>query len=676
MDESLVKFCSGGDDIKIWDLSSTAPLHQFSPHTGPVSSLCWSQNNQLLASASSVGDKVVLTYTKNVATNVIELAEGEKQTCLALNSTTRYLACGGKNQLVSIWDLKSKKLRKTYKEHRDNVTCVVFNWNDTYLSSGSASGEILVHNVVSGQPGTPMVTPSGQTIRDIGYSHFKKSLLAAASDDGSLSLWDTNTNKMVSAFSDAHSAPAMSLCFSPVNNLLLASAGLDKKVVCYDVNGRKTIKFMTVESPLTSLAFMHNGATLATGSTRGKIYIFDLRMGSSPMNTLSAHKSSVQCIRFQHQSGSSKTNGPASKSSRTVSSQKKSSASSAEPGELGSMVPDNMKASKESLNEKSQGDALPRLNQIDNMDVISPIRDGGDSTNLRAPLRNGPASITDDRPETVGKAETQQKHSSLPGAGIFSPLSSDVDNPNIDSSTRRNPIGSVALEASPFGPIRRALPNHVDGADNGTTINSVRFKSPIQSSIIPGDPVSPRRTSFPTSVADARHIPNLLDLAPIGQGRDEATPTTTPTSHRPVLSPEEAPSRLIPKSLPTTQPTKFLDELNPRIPLEDYVEEEEEKEKVEGEGPRGATAAGSSLQNTPFQTFQVDFIKDLIEESLEEFRMAIHRDVTNLQLEMLRQFQIQQTEIQALLERYSVNEGLLAEIETLREENKRLKAKY
>ncbi|XP_030828961.1 protein NEDD1-like [Strongylocentrotus purpuratus] len=677
MEEGPIKFASGGDDIKIWDLSSSTPQQLFSPHAGPISSLCWSQNNQLLASASSVGDKIVLSYGKSLSTNIIELAVGEKQTCLSMNSTSRYLVCGGKNKLVSIWDLKNKKLKRTYKEHRDSVSCVLFNWNDSYLASGSASGEILLHNVVSGQPGSPMVASNGQTIRDVGYSFFKKSLLAAASDDGSLTLWDTNTSKLVTSFSDAHNAPTTALSFSPLNNLLLASSGLDKRVVCYDVNGRSVIKTMTVESPLTSLSFMQDGATLAAGSTRGKIYVFDLRMGSAPLKTLNAHKSSVQAIRFQYANGAPKVNGPVSKS-RTAGSHKKSSSSTSsipmhEPSEPTSSIPDNVKASKESLNERTNGDPSPRYEQMDNMDIISPIREGGDSTTARTSVRNGPNSVTDDRPETMGKAETQQRRNSLPGAGIFSPLSSENDNPSIDSSVRRNPVGSVALESSPFGPIRRAFPNNLDGLDNGTTTatsNSVRFRSPLHS---PVDLPSPRRTSFPTTVMDTRRIPASLNIRPVrldsdtrmeGEEEEEAaSPVTTPTIHRPVFSPEEPPKTSFPRSFPSPAPPP-------------HTSSEAETRMNEGAVGGGTEAAGSSLQNTPFQTFQVDFIKNLIEESLDQFRVAIHRDVTNLQLEMLRQFQIQQTEIQALLQRYSVNEGLLSEIETLREENKRLKNKY
>lgn len=62
------------------------------------------------------------------------------------------------------------------------------------------------------------------------------------------------------------------------------------------------LQTVVVESPLTAVEFMPDGASLAVGSSRGKIYLYDLRMLNSPIKTVGAHKTSVQCIQFQHSS--------------------------------------------------------------------------------------------------------------------------------------------------------------------------------------------------------------------------------------------------------------------------------------------------------------------------------------------------------------------------------------
>lgn len=66
------------------------------------------------------------------------------------------------------------------------------------------------------------------------------------------------------------------------------------------------MKTLVADAPLTAVDFMPDGATLAIGSSRGKIYQYDLRMLKSPVKTISAHKTSVQCIVFQYSTALSK----------------------------------------------------------------------------------------------------------------------------------------------------------------------------------------------------------------------------------------------------------------------------------------------------------------------------------------------------------------------------------
>ena len=77
-----------------------------------------------------------------------------------------------------------------------------------------------------------------QALRKLQYSHYKKSLLGACYDSGAVFLWDASRRQMSNSFTAFHVAPASDIAFSPLNDMLLTSVGLDKRIVCYDVNGK------------------------------------------------------------------------------------------------------------------------------------------------------------------------------------------------------------------------------------------------------------------------------------------------------------------------------------------------------------------------------------------------------------------------------------------------------
>ena len=62
------RLASAGDDIKLWDCDGFVVESQYNPHDGNnISSICWSHDNSALISASTVGDKIVITYPQKSA---------------------------------------------------------------------------------------------------------------------------------------------------------------------------------------------------------------------------------------------------------------------------------------------------------------------------------------------------------------------------------------------------------------------------------------------------------------------------------------------------------------------------------------------------------------------------------------------------------------------------------
>ena len=81
--------------------------------------------------------------------------------------------------------------------------------------------------------------PFLQAIRQLQYSYCKKYLLASTSDLGTVTLWDTSAKKLLHTFDTSHKAPATGLAFSPTNRMLMTSVGLDKRIMFYDVQGKR-----------------------------------------------------------------------------------------------------------------------------------------------------------------------------------------------------------------------------------------------------------------------------------------------------------------------------------------------------------------------------------------------------------------------------------------------------
>ncbi|XP_007522102.1 protein NEDD1 [Erinaceus europaeus] len=654
MQENL-RFASSGDDIKIWDASSMVLVDKFNPHAAPhgISSVCWSNNNNRLVTASSSGDKIVVSSCKcKPPIPIFELGKGEKQTCINLNSTSMHLVSGGPNKTVNIWDLKSKSVHRTLKDHKDEVTCVTYNWNDCYIASGSLSGEIILHSVTTNLSSTPFGHGSNQSVRQLRYSSFKKSLLGSVSDNGVVTLWDVNSQSPYHNFGSKHNAPASGICFSPVNELLFVTIGLDKKVILYDTSSKKELKTLVADTPLTAVDFMPDGATLVIGSSHGKLHQYDLRMLKSPVKTISAHKTSVQCIAFQYPTVLSKSslnkgcsNKPTTVNKRTVN------VNAAGGGGQNSAV------TRESAQAST---AAAVLQPMTTAGVKGTVQD-------KAGL---PQNINTDALSKETESGQRQDLCSLDGTrnsslgDMFSPLRDDaVVNKGGDESAGKGYALDFLPQLNSVFPSRK------------TSGTSVLHSSPLN--VFMGSP----------GKEENEHHDLLAESKKMYLGKQE--PKDSLKQLAKLISSAETGNLNISSSNQTRSPEK-LEKAEKEFEAQTIYEHPVNGTstpipKIASSVTAGVASSlsekiadtiGNNLPNAPLTSVQIRFIQNMIQETLDDFREACHRDIVNLQVEMIKQFHMQLNEMHSLLERYSVNEGLVAEIERLREENKRLRAHF
>ncbi|CAM9959188.1 unnamed protein product [Lampetra planeri] len=657
--QEAVRLVSCGDDIRLWDAPTLTLIDQFNPHSTAqsISSLAVFGHPDNILFASESGDQITLTSCKVACITVLQLAEDKGQTCVSLSSNSQFVLSGGKDGSVNIWDLHTKKLQKSFTDHSAAVTCVSYNWNDNYAASGSQHGEIVLHNTVTNQASAPFTHPKSQPVQDLQYSYFKKALFGSVSDDGSVVLWDANARRPHHSFTTAHRAPASALAFSPVNDLLFVTAGLDKRIILYDMVSKSILRSVTAESPLTAVEFMPDGSTLALGTSRGKLILYDLRMMSSPLRSVSAHKTSVRCLRFHHKHGTAKSS--ASKSA--ASSKAVEAPSSSLAGSRGGGV------AVAALGADASGSRVPAPTSGVIAKAVIVGHNGAGLSVVEGIIHliafRGIVIVpTNQNAQLSGQANQLDMLGRDSFGEMFSPVR--------EGEKKTHFIFHNLTEIVNFG-LRVLFVNTLNFVCPLGSFTETAYTTPLHSALPLIDRKDPELALFVT--------PDSVTYTPKEVTWSQEARSTVPTSpgqvsvwqvrlglrrngfKRTCLMLRTAASGLPPSSVFT---------LSSPWPSPPVVE-------VAGTlAQRVADVVQNGETHRMLTPFQVDFIRGMIEDTMETYTDAFHRDMVNLQVEMLRQFEMQQNVMESLLERYSINYTLVAEIERLREENKKLRSNY
>lgn len=156
----------------------------------------------------------------------------------------RHMMVGNSNGLLDSYDLKSnlgrkKTLRLGKTTSIDNIS---WNKNDRFVACGTSDGSVVLYNSVLVAFSKPMFAPSHKSFSrclDVNFSSYTISNLASAYEDGSVVCWDTNREVANLEFLRVHEQACTAVIFSPLNNMLAISGGIDAKINMYDLTAKR-----------------------------------------------------------------------------------------------------------------------------------------------------------------------------------------------------------------------------------------------------------------------------------------------------------------------------------------------------------------------------------------------------------------------------------------------------
>ncbi|XP_022913868.2 protein NEDD1-like [Onthophagus taurus] len=211
--------------------------------------------------------------------------------------TKRIIGCGTCLGQVALYDTQRKTISKLFGNVPSSVKHVDFNVSDQHLAVSCSSGSVVLYDVIDGHCCGNYIISDIVEPTSLKFHPREENILAAASEEGVIMLWDTNTaNKTFSA--QTHTAAIAGIAYGKIDHDVVVTVGEDNKFCVHDVGIKECVFRSSTQHGLSAVDVSPDGNTIAIGSNEGFIYMYDVRNLLHPITCWKAHSTKVTKLMF------------------------------------------------------------------------------------------------------------------------------------------------------------------------------------------------------------------------------------------------------------------------------------------------------------------------------------------------------------------------------------------
>ncbi|XP_017770083.1 PREDICTED: fizzy-related protein homolog isoform X2 [Nicrophorus vespilloides] len=211
--------------VTVWDVAANKQVNKLQGHTARVGALAW--NGDVLSSGSR--DRIILQRDTRTPPTVIERRLGghRQEVCgLKWSPDNQYLASGGNDNRLYVWNMQSLSPVQTYTDHLAAVKAIA--WSPHHhglLASGGGTADRCIRfwNTLTGQP--MQYVDTGSQVCNLAWSKHSSELVSTHGySQNQILVWKYPSLTQVAKLT-GHSYRVLYLALSPDGEAIVTGAG-------------------------------------------------------------------------------------------------------------------------------------------------------------------------------------------------------------------------------------------------------------------------------------------------------------------------------------------------------------------------------------------------------------------------------------------------------------------
>lgn len=264
----------------VYEMPSCVNLHKLSVSNFSLNAACISRSGEWLALGSSRLGQLLVWEWQSETYVLKQQGHLYGMNTLDFSVDSHYIATGGEDGKVKLWNMSSGFCFVTFSEHNAPVTGVKFVGRAAgrAILSCSLDGTVRAHDLLRYKNFRTLTTPTPVQFTCVSADSSGEVVCAGALDPFQIYLWSLHTGHILDVLS-GHEGPIACVRFAE-NTGVLASGSWDGTLKLWDVYSTSCSETMEHGCDVLAVCFRPDGKVCCTATTNGNLTFWDAESGT------------------------------------------------------------------------------------------------------------------------------------------------------------------------------------------------------------------------------------------------------------------------------------------------------------------------------------------------------------------------------------------------------------